>query len=188
MRISARPRDVSSFESHNLVEECSRSWLIPVVLLLAWCGRHRIPAPCGEEGSWRNSKAMQDRIRLAFGKDAIVSETRTQRAVPQAWREPGKLAIRRTAGSDKIEFASPFPLNHFKYDSQPLRLGAVDHFNKADPSRKVSAKIGHGRAVLRFRTAADTIDQRRLPAIRDRARRRLIFRFTTMPARFCRTP
>jgi hypothetical protein len=73
-------------------------WIIPVVLLLACCGvvgyrRHAAKKDLGDI-----QRLMQGRIRLAFGKDAIVSETRTLSTVSRAWCEPGALAVRRPAG------------------------------------------------------------------------------------------
>jgi len=41
---------------------------------------------------------MQSRIRLAFGKEAIVPGIITREKVPQAWRETPVFAVRRVAG------------------------------------------------------------------------------------------
>jgi len=74
------------------------SWLIPVVLLLAWLSVIGYQRHAAKKDLGQIQQRMQGRIRLAFGRDAIMSETRTRRAVPQAWREAGALAVRRPAG------------------------------------------------------------------------------------------
>ena len=74
------------------------SWLIPVVSLLAWSGVIGYRRHAAKKDLGQIQRVMQDRIRLAFGREAIMSENCTLRPVQQTWREPVALSVRRTAG------------------------------------------------------------------------------------------
>jgi hypothetical protein len=72
-------------------------WLLLVVCLLAWSGVIGYRRRAAKKNLERIQTSMQGRIRLAFGKEVIVSDIDTRHAVPQARREPLVFAARRAA-------------------------------------------------------------------------------------------
>src|SRR5260370_26037599 len=78
-----RPVGRFVLRSHNLAWGAFQvAWLILVVSLLVWFGLIGLRRYAAKKDLEQIQTLMQGRIRLAFGKEAIVSDVRTRPAVP----------------------------------------------------------------------------------------------------------